>query len=87
MYIDMSSVDQLMKSTIENKLFSNHKKNNNYSASFYIRQKAAIAMLEHVMKRNQKSSGILEKAASAMLVHVMSRKKEFGGLELIGRKN
>ena len=84
MYIDISSVDQLMKSTIEKKLFSNHKENTNYSASFYIRQKAAISMLEHVMKRKQKSSGILEKAASAMLVHVKNRKKEFGRLELIG---
>lgn len=87
MYIDMSSVDQLMKSTIEKKLFLNHKKNTNYSASFYIRQKAAIAMLEHVMKRKQKSLGIFERAASAMLVHVKSRKKEFGRLELIGPKN
>ena len=83
MYIDISSVDQLMKSTIEKKLFSNHKKNTNYSASFYIRQKAAIVMLEHVIKRKQKSSGILEKAATAMLVHVKNRKKELGGLELI----
>ena len=84
MYIDMSSVDQLMKSTIEKKLFSNHKENTNYSASFYIRQKAAIAMLEHVMKRKQNSSCILEKAASEMLFHVKNRKKEFGRLELIG---
>ena len=85
-YIDISSVDKLMKSTIE-KLFSNNKENHNYSASFYIREKAAVAMLGHVMKRKQKHSDILEKAAASMLAHVNKRKQEMDELEIIGAKN
>ena len=83
MYIDISSVDELMKSTIEQKLFLNNKKNNKYSAYFYILEKAAKEMLDHVINRKQKSADIAEKAAVAMLAHVNKRKKAFGNLEII----
>ena len=80
MYIDILSVDELMKSTIEKKLFL---KNKNYSASFYILEKAAKEMLDHVINRKQKSADIAEKAAAAMLAHVNKRKQTFGDLEII----
>jgi hypothetical protein len=83
MYIDISSVDELMKSTIKQKLFLKNKKNKNYSASFYFLEKAAKEMLDHVIKRKQKSSDIAEKAAAAMLAHVNKRKQTFGDLETI----
>jgi limonene-1,2-epoxide hydrolase len=83
MYIDISSVDKLMKSTIEKKLFLNSEDGRNYSAVNYIREKAAIAMLDQVMKRKQKSNDILEIAADAMLVHVNKRKQEFSKLEIL----
>ena len=51
MYIDISSVDELMKSTLEKKLFLNNK---NYSVSFYILEKAAASMLDHVKNRTPK---------------------------------
>ena len=87
MYIDISSVDELMKSTLEKKLFLNNKKNKNYSASFYILEKAAASMLDHVKHRKQKSADILEKAAASMLDHVKNRKPKFGELEIIGSTN
>ena len=87
MYIDISSVDELMKSTLEKKLFLNNKKNKNYSASFYILEKAAASMLDHVKNRKQKSADILEKAAASMLDHVKNRKPKFGELEIIGSTN
>ena len=62
----MSSVDELMKSTIEQKLFLKNKKNKNYSASFYILEKTAREMLDHVINRKQKSADIAEKAAAAL---------------------
>jgi hypothetical protein len=83
MYIDISSVDELMKSTIEHKLFLKNKKIKNYSASFYILERSAKEMLDHVIKRKQKSSDIAEKAAAAMLAHVNKRKQTFGDLETI----
>ena len=87
MYIDISSVDELMKSTLEKKLFLNNKKNKNYSVSFYILEKAAAAMLDHVKHRKQKSADILEKAAAAMLDHVKNSKPKYGDLEIIGTTN
>ena len=84
MYIDISSVDELMKSTLEKKLFLNNK---NYSASFYILEKAAASMLDHVKNRKQKSADILENAAASMLDHVKNRKPKFGELEIIGSTN
>ena len=83
MYIDISSVDKLMKSTIENKIYLNNKDSRNYSAVNYIREKAAIAMLDQVMKRKQKSNAILELAGAAMLDHVNKRKQENSKLEII----
>jgi cell division septum initiation protein DivIVA len=83
MYIDISSVDELMKSTIEQELFLKNKKNKNYSASFYILEKAAKEMLDHVINKKQKSADIAEKAAAAMLAHVNKRKQTFGDLEII----
>ena len=71
----MSSVDELMKSTIEQKLFLKNKKNKNYSASFYILEQAAREMLDYVIKRKQKPADIAEKAAAAMLAHVNKRKQ------------
>ena len=75
MYIDISSVDKLMKSTIE-KILLNNKDSRNYPAVSYIREKAAIAMFDQVMKRKRKSNDILEIAGVAMLVHVNKRKQE-----------
>ena len=83
MYIDISSVDELMKSTLEQELFLKNKKNKNYSASFYILEKAAKEMLDHVINRKQKSSEIAKKAAAEMLAHVNNRKQTFGDLEII----
>jgi hypothetical protein len=83
MYIDISSVDELMKSTIKQKLFLKTKKSKNYSASFYILEQAAKEMLDHVINRKQKSADIAEKAAAAMLAHVNKRKQTFGDLEII----
>ena len=83
MYIDISSVDKLMKSTIEKKIYLNNKDIRNYSAVNYIREKAAIAMLDQVMKRKQKSNAILEIAGAAMLAHVNKRKQENSKLEII----
>jgi len=83
MYIDISSVDKLMKSTIEEKIFLNNKGCRKYSAVNYIREKAAIAMLDQVMKRKRKSNDILEIAGAAMLAHVNKRKKENSRLEII----
>ena len=83
MYIDISSVDKLMKSTIEKKLFLNNKDSRNYSAINFIREEAAIAMLNQVVKRKRKSIDILEMAADAMLTHVNNRKQEFSKLEMI----
>jgi hypothetical protein len=83
MYIDISSVDKLMKSKIKKKLFLNNSDSRNYSACNNIREQAAIAMLDHVMKRKQKSNDILEIAADAMLVHVNKRKQEFSKLEIL----
>jgi len=87
MYIDISSVDGLMKSTLEKKLFLNNKKNKNYSSSFYILEKAAALMLDHVKHRKQKSADILEEAAASMLDHVKNRTPKFGELEVIGSTN
>ena len=83
MYIDISSVDKLMKSTIEKKLFLNSEDGRNYSAVNYIREKAAIAMLDQVMKRKRKSDNILEMAAAAMMAHVNKRKQEYSKQEII----
>ena len=83
MYMDISSVDELMKSTIEQKLFLKNKKNKNYSASFYFLEKAAKEMLDHVINRKQKSSEIAKIAAAEMLAHVNNRKQTFGYLEII----
>ena len=83
MYIDISSVDKLMKSTIEKKIYLNNKDSRNYSAVNYIREKAAIAMLDQVMKRKRKSNNILEIAGAAMLAHVNKRKQENSKLEII----
>jgi hypothetical protein len=83
MYIDISSVDELMKSTIKQKLFLKTKKSKNYSASFYILERAAKEMLDQFINRKQKSADIAEKAAAAMLAHVNKRKQTFGDLETI----
>jgi len=83
MYIDISSVDKLMKSTIEKKLFLNSEDGRNYSAVNFIREKAAIAMLDQVMKRKRKSDNILEMAAAAMMAHVNKRKQEYRKQEII----
>ena len=83
MYIDISSVDKLMKSTIEEKIFLNYKDGKKYSAVNYIREKAAVAMRNHVMERKRKSNDILELAGAAMLAHVNKRKEENSKLEII----
>ena len=83
MYIDISSVDKLMKSTIEEKIFLNYKDGKKYSAVNYIREKAAVAMLDQVMKRKRKSNHILEIAGAAMLAHVNKRKEDNSKLEII----
>ena len=82
MYIDISSVDKLMKSTKKKKIFLNYKDSRNYSTVNYIREKAAIAMLDQVMKRKRKSNDILELAGAAMLAHVNKRKQENSKLEI-----
>ena len=86
MYIDMSSVDELMKSTIEKKLYSNNKAKTNYSASFYILEEAAVEMLDHIVKRKKKSSDILESVAASMLEHIKNKKNEVGDLNIFGSK-
>jgi hypothetical protein len=83
MYIDISSVDKLMKSTIKEKIFLNNEDCRKYSAVNYIREKAAIAMLDQVMKRKRKSNDILEIAGAAMLAHVNKRKQENSKMEII----
>ena len=74
MYINISSVDQLMKSTIDNRLIVNNQENKNRSVSFYVREKAATEMLNHIKHRKITSSEILETAATLMLAHLKTSK-------------
>ncbi len=75
MYIDILSVDKLMKSTIESKSYLNTFRNKQHSESFYILEKAAKEMLEQVRRRKESSADILKKAANEMLKQVINRKQ------------
>ena len=77
MYIDISSVDQLMKSTIENKLFLNNRDSKRCIGSFYVLEKAATEMLDSIKHKKVKPGDILEKAANLMLAHLKNSKQEY----------
>ena len=77
MYIDISSVDQLMKAAIDNRLIVNNQENKNRSASFFVRKKAATEMLNYIKNRKVTSSEILETAATLMLAHLKNSKKGY----------
>ena len=69
MYINIKTVDRLMKSALLKKSFLNQKSCKELSPSRFILEKGAAEMLEN-LKARDKVSAILEMAGSDMLNHI-----------------